>query len=389
MTVQPGAYPSVDAPIGPGRLQLEPGRTTSRRPPWHARFGISWASDAVPVVLILLLGVALGPEGLAVLTPAVLAVIDPVLPVTVAALGILVGLDLTRPTTESRLRLLPRSSLEGVTTGVLVAGGVLFLLPRAIEVGPADRWIAAVVAGACAATSAPLPATSSDQFRSRVLRLRDLDLLAPSVVLALTLGVARAGTLGGALALTAQAAFLAVLVAVAAWLLLGGTTSNTEQRVFCVAALLLVGGVAEYLSLSALVGGMVAGAFWGWLGGSARDCVERDMEYLRHPLVVLTLLAAGAHSAFSPPLLALGAAYLVLRALGKLAGGWLLRRLPGVPLPDGLGVSLLPPGVFGVAVAVNAGASIGAAAPAVLTAVVLGSIGSQILAASLRQGDRR
>ncbi len=388
MTLDDGSAPIVAAPARRGGLLAEPGRP-SRRSSWHVRFGVSWTSDAVPVVLLLLLGVALGPAGFAVLTPDVLAVVDPVLPVTVAALGILVGLDLTRPTTGSRLRLLPAASLEAILTGAAVSTGLLLLLPRAILVEPVDLWIAAIVGGACAATSAPLPATSSGPARPVLLRLRDLDLLGPSVVLALALGVARAGSLGGALVLTGQAAVLAVLVAVAAWLLLGGTTSGTEQRVFCVAALLLVGGVAELLSLSALVSGMVAGAFWGRVGGAARDCVERDMEYLRHPLVVLTLLAAGAHSVLSPGHLALGGAYLALRAAGKLAGGRLVRRTPDLAGQDGLGVSLLPPGVFGVAVAVNALGSIGATDTAVLTAVVLGSIGSQILAATLRPGEPR
>jgi hypothetical protein len=104
---------------------------------------------------------------------------------------------------------------------------------------------------------------------------------------------------------------------------------------------------------------------------------------------VQVVLAAGAHSVFPPSILALGAAYLVLRTAGKLLGGWLARRAPGGPLPEGLGVMLLPPGVFGVAVAVNAIGAIGATAPAVVTTVVLGSIGSQILGASLRPGAPR
>jgi len=66
-----------------------------------------------------------------------------------------------------------------------------------------------------------------------------------------------------------------------------------------------------------------------------------------------------------------------------------VRRTPDLAGQDGLGVSLLPPGVFGVAVAVNALGSIGATDTAVLTAVVLGSIGSQILAATLRPGEPR
>ena len=55
----------------------------------------------------------------------------------------------------------------------------------------------------------------------------------------------------------------------------------------------------DYLSLSALVGGLLAGLFWGYVGGTARDCIERDVRYLRHPLVVLMLLTAGAKTTFS------------------------------------------------------------------------------------------
>ena len=91
-----------------------------------------------------------------------------------------------------------------------------------------------------------------------------------------------------------QATILALLISATAWLLLGDSSPSTEQRVFSIAALLLVGGIADYLSLSALAGGLLAGLFWGSVGGVARDCIERDVRYLRHPLVVLMLLAAGA-----------------------------------------------------------------------------------------------
>jgi hypothetical protein len=151
--------------------------------------------------------------------------------------------------------------------------------------------------------------------------------------------------------------------------------------VFSIAALLLVGGIADYLSLSAMVGGLLAGLFWGYVGGVARDCIEREVRYLRHPLVVLMLLAAGAKTTFSGWILILATAYLLLRVAGKLLGGSLMRRLPGAALPHNVATALLPPGVFGIAFALDATSMTDSSAAAVVAATVLGSIGSQLVAA--------
>ena len=156
---------------------------------------------------------------------------------------------------------------------------------------------------------------------------------------------------------------------------------------FSIAALLLVGGIADYLSLSAIVGGLLAGLFWGYIGGAARDCIERDVRYLRHPLVVLMLLTAGAKTTFSVWILILALAYLLIRVAGKLLGGWLTRQVPGVTIPDSVASALLPPGIFGIAFALDASSMMDGAAGAVLAATVLGSIGSQLVAALWRPAE--
>ena len=122
-----------------GGVEIERIETAPARPapvlPWHVRFGLSWSTGAVPVVLILLLGTVLGPGGLAVLTPAVLGVLDPVLPVAVAALGILAGLEFTRPAAPNRWSLLRKASLESLLTGILVTAGIWLVMPAP----PGDR----------------------------------------------------------------------------------------------------------------------------------------------------------------------------------------------------------------------------------------------------------
>jgi len=87
---------------------------------------------------------------------------------------------------------------------------------------------------------------------------------------------------------------ISIIIAFAVWLLVGQTDSEREQRVFAVGSLLLLGGAAAYLSLSALFAGLVAGIVWNATGGLARARITRDLAYLQHPLIVLVLLVAGA-----------------------------------------------------------------------------------------------
>ena len=367
-----------------GEVALDPGLGPVPPPrplPWHARFGLSWSTGAIPVVLMLLLGAALGPAGIAVLTPTVLGVIDPIIPVAVAALGILAGLEFTRPAAPKRWELLGKASLESLLTGVVVAVGIWLILPVSPNFQASDMWMVAVVAGLCASMSASLPEVDPHRLRSAATRMRDLDVLLPAIIGALVLASFQSLSPLASLGLALQAAILALLISATAWLLLTDTSPTTEQRVFSVAALLLVGGIADYLSLSALAGGLLAGLFWGRVGGVARDCIERDVGYLRHPLVVLMLITAGAKTVVTSWVLLLAIAYLLLRIVAKLAGGWLVRRVPGLALRTGVGVSLLPPGVFGIAFALDAGAMMESSAAAVLSATVLGSIGSQLIAA--------
>ena len=62
----------------------------------------------------------------------------------------------------------------------------------------------------------------------------------------------------------------------------------------------------------------------------------------------------------SPAAWALGAGYLAVRVVAQFAAGALAQRAGGVTGPAGLGLQLLPPGVFGVAFALNAVSVIGA-----------------------------
>ena len=357
--------------------------------PWtfDRRLALGLLPTPVLGLLILFVGVALGPHGLSLLTPSVLSYLDPAVSVALAALGVLVGLglDVRRPRER---RLLAAASLEGGFTMLFVGAGVLFMLSRWSAPSDLAPWLLALMLGICASTSATTVTDVSDPSRAPDARLGDLDDVLPIVIGGLALAWMREGSLGAAASLTVQASVVAVLMALAAWLLVTRAPSDSERRVFTLGSLLLLGGAAEYLSLSALLAGFVAGAFWNRVGGPGCDQIRRDVYRLQHPLVVLLLVIAGARVGFTPILFGLAMLYLVFRITGKVVGGLLVRRIiPADPMsPVGLG--LISPGIVGIAFALNVLEAGPDGAALVLAVAVAGSVGSELLSFLIRPPER-
>jgi hypothetical protein len=171
---------------------------------------------------LLVMGVVLGPNGLNLLTPSVVQLLDPIVAMSLAMVGVFVGLnvDLDRPRLDAAI-------------AIAALGGAAVIMSREAS---------------------------------------------PIVLLLITLAMAA----------------IALIVAFASWLLVGQTDSEREQQVFVVGALLLVGGAAAYLSLSALFAGLFAGILWSAAGDLARARIVKELDYFQHPLIVLLLLVAGA-----------------------------------------------------------------------------------------------
>jgi hypothetical protein len=311
----PGDPPGVlDPPLG---LHGDDGRGPSpgdgnRLRRWRGL--LAWSATSAPVGLLLVAGIAVGPRGINLLSLSTLSLLDPVVPVALAAFGVLIGVSANERRT-SHARTLGAAGLAAVVTALVVS--------------------------------------------------------------------LRVGSLADAAALVAQASAVTLALAAAAWLLLTQAPSETEERVFAVSGLLLVGGVAAALSLSALFGGLIAGLLWRYAGRQPRATIRRDVLLVQHPLLVLVLLVAGARADLSSWTLALGLGYGALRVAGQLAAGAIARRVRAVNGPGDLGLHLLPPGVFGVALALDAGAVVGADASLLLAAVVVGTIASELVAVPL------
>lgn len=367
-------------PLGTDPLDSSMGlreRAGGRGRSWWLRTRLALGLSPMPVpALLLLAGLAIGPSGLGFFSPRVLTYLDLIVSAALAALGVLVGLglDMRRP---REWRLLGAASTEAALTILLVAAGVLYVA-RLQSVPEIASWTVALIAGICASASSTVPAIDPSIHRLAT-RVGDLDDVLPMVLGGLALALVHEATPAAAVWLTIQSVAIAVAVAVGGWLLITHSASDSEQRVFTVGTVLLLGGVAEFLSASALLSGLVAGIFWGTAGGEARDKIAIDVRHMQHPLVVLLLLVAGARADWSLVLIVPAAVYFLLRTVAKLGGGWIVRRIVGPELPPGLGIYLLSPGVIAVAFALNAELVAAGPAGSILTIVVAASIASDLL----------
>ena len=340
-------------------------------------------SSGVQAIVLLLVGAALGRHGLAILSEGTLSLLDPVVPVALAAFGVLIAFEIGA-TPWGRGRVLVAASVQGLIAGAVVTAGTLALAPQIIESTIGSRWVLAIALGVCASTSSTLAMAAAT--RSSIARMVDMDAALPIVAGGLAMAAMREQALLPALSITAQVVGIALTIATAAWLLLTRSGSDTEQRVFGVATLLLLGGFADYLSLSALMAGLVAGAFWHVIGGSPRESIRRDLAHVHHPLVALILVVAGARTEVTAGIVGLAMAYVLLRAVGKLAGSIAATIIDPATSPD-VAPRLLSPGILGIAFALNAMRAVGPDMALVLSVAVLGTIGSQLLAGARPSED--
>lgn len=370
----------IDAQLS--MLGAAPTRLTTRRP-WYARLALDWASGTSPL-LLLFIGAALGPHGLSLLSPGILSAIDPAVPVALAALGVHLALHVDLTPVRSRLLRLAAASAGVALVAAVVTVGVLRLMTSSdLSTAPFHAWVIALAAAVCAALS--LPTMDSGRSVRDSAGTHRLELMVSIVIGGLLLAWIREGSFREAALLFGQMAALPIVVGVAAWLLVTPTASETEQRIFTLASLLLVGGLADYLSLSALFSGMMAGIVWRIVPGAVGDAVLRDITHLRHPLAAFLMLVVGARMTMAAgPALLFG--YPVLAIAGGLAARAVIRRISGPVAVNPDERQSVAPAVFPVAFALSMVRAAGPQTDLLLGVIAIGTIVLQIVSA-LRQGE--
>jgi hypothetical protein len=364
-------------PLGAPLAELEPEALDRQGRPWRRL--LEWSGTSAPVAVLLLAGVALGPRGVALLSSDTLSLLAPAIPVAVAVLGVLVGLSVATGRADRRRVILP-ACLDAMLTVVVVGAGMAAL---------AFAWSAPVTSplivliagtGICAASSMTLPTGNPLEPRPAAVRLIEIGVLVPILLGGVMLAwITSPGALP-AVAAIAQASGLVCALALAAWLLMTVAANETEERVLTASALLLVGGVSDALATSALFGGVLAGALWRYAGGRALEAIGRNVQFVQHPLLVGLLLTAGASAELSRTSAIFATLYVGVRVVGRLTGTLAMRPALDEASSAHLRSHLLPPGIFGIAFALNAEGVIGADASLLLGTVVLGTIGSELVA---------
>lgn len=177
--------------------------------------------------------------------------------------------------------------------------------------------------------------------------------------------------LGGAIA-------LGVIVGVPAAWLTGRLEAGEPTRVEAIALILLLAGGAALLQVSELLAAMVAGALVANLA-SHHNRSFSEIDYLKWPFLVFFFVLAGASLDLANLTVAVGItlAYVMLRLLGRLLGGWCGSSLVNArktALPKGLGMALTPQAGVAMGMALLAGERFPEFASTLMAVVVVSTV---------------
>ena len=351
----------------------------------RSRAALGLAPASIPVSLYILLGVALGPRLLNVVSDDVLAHLDAAVSVTLATIGVFIGIAFASQGRRERRVLLAAAGLESLVTIAVVAVAIRVLLWRWTLPSTTNPWLVSLVLGACAAASSAGTADGAPAGDRLASTVADLDDVLPVVVGAAVLGLDRPNgwTPGTQLLLTVAIGLVCGLIG---WLLFERADNVGERGVFVLGTLVLMGGATAYLALSPLLAGLVCGAFWRLVPGRADDIVGDDLRRYHHPLVFLLMLCAGAEMAPRLSAVWLFAPLVLFRLTGKLIGGALASRVHESIAAAALGAYLIPPGVVGVALALNFYQIGGDEGAIVTTAVAAAAVVFELIALAVGGG---
>lgn len=339
------------------------------------RLALGFSPSKTPGLLFVAIGVILGPTVMDAISTRVLAQLDPVVSMALAVLGVFVGAGF------ATTRHAPASLFGALGQAALTFGGVTLtmalLLQRWQMPLPVTVTVAAITLGLCSAASAAIyPVGGRSVQMSKAATLADLDDV-PIILLGCVVVPLFAGVESWAQTVIVSSVG-AIVVATAGVLLLSRVESVPERGVVITGTALLLGGTAAYVNASPLLAGLLAGILWTRLTPTA-GVIGSELRRLQHPLLALLLITAGATIQWTSALLWLTAPLVLVRLAGKTLGGLVFARV--ARLPAGLLTTvLLPPGILGIALALNVQQAIGGGDTLLLSAVTASTMASELVA---------
>ena len=362
-----------------GRDALDPLEPSPRRR-WlpRRRLALGVGDTVAPTLVFIAIGMLLGPYGSHLLSRGVVERSEPLVSVALAVLGVFVGVGTTTiPRVAARDAYLA-GGLGAVLTTAIVAGGLWPLLVSWAAPLPIPVVACAVFLGLTASASAVAHAGQSERAR-RVMHMADVDDV-PLIVLG-TLAIAWLANGDG----TPLSWRLAMTVAsgagigLAGWLLFERASGTPERGVFVTGAILLMAGTGMYLGTSPLLTGFVAALVWVRAPGEADRIGVADLRVLQHPLLALLLIIAGASIEWTLLVVWAAVATVLLRLVGKIVASVAVAPIIGVR-PGLLATALLPPGVLGIALALNASQILGGDSYVLVGIATTAAAASEVLA---------
>lgn len=362
--------------FGHDELDVVPARRPRFRWLPYRRRALGTRASVAPTLLFILIGAALGPEGLNLLTDSVLAHSQALVWVGLAVTGVFVGLGVASPSATPNREILAAAGVIALTTIGVMGGGFYVLASRSAVPLSGHLVAGSLLVALCASVSASVPisaVSTREQLRaSRLADVDDLPLLAGGIVVLAAIsgdsGALRVGVTvvaGGAIGI--------------AGCLLFSRATDTERGLFVSGAMLLLAGIGAYLGTSPLVSGCAAAVVWSRVPGPADRITAQDLRVLQHPLVVLLLIFGGATIEGTLAVLWAAALIVVLRLAAKLLVSVAVSRMTNVS-PSLLASILLQPGVLGVAMALNAMLVLGDDYRWIVSAVSIATIASEVFA---------
>lgn len=329
---------------------------------------VALAADAIGrrtglprVTTLVLTGIAIGPNGLDLLPAEMGDATEFVAAIALVMVAFLLGAELSR----DKLRrtgwsILVVSLAVVIVTAAVVWGGLMAIGLAAVP---------ALLLGAASTATDPMATRDvisefgvrngharARSFSERLLGIVAVDDAWGLVVFGIAMGAAAgldAGLEEGAGWMVAAevgwelfgAIAVGVAVGVPACYLTGRVQAGEPSQAEALGITLFCGGAAMWLGVSYLLAAIVTGAM---VANFARHHSRsfREVEQMDFPFLVLFFVLAGASLDIDAVIAtgAVGGAYIALRLIGRLAGGWIGGRMAGLSQKESLwiGVALTP-----------------------------------------------
>ena len=309
--------------------------------------------SAIPrVTLLIIMGILIGPSGLDLFQETRQLWFENISILALVMVGFLLGSTLTRDTFRLHGKQIVGLSLgAALLTLAVVSIGLLLLTPLPLEV---VLLLAAIATATDAAATASVIDELKDksQFSLTLLGVVALDdawgLLIFSLCLTVALGSASPNgvpAFAAGLWDISGALLLGVAVGLPMAFLSGRIQEGELTLIEALGLVMLCGGLAIWLEVSYLLAAMAMGAT---VANLAKHHTRpfHAIKNIQSPFLVLFFILAGASLNFDHfmEIGVIGGLYIVLRVVGKIAGGWLSGRLLGMHGPNArwIGVAMLP-----------------------------------------------